>query len=235
MFRRLLGSARRPLVSHAWLVLLLSVLTGCATSWEREALYYRHAPRTVLVVPPANQTTAVEAGGFVMATVAKPLIDRGYYVFPVEATLAILRQEGIDEGAAWQVPPQRFAQYFGADAVLYITIHSWDSTYVVIASDVAVSMSYRLTDTRTGDTIWEDHAQKVATSHIAASRDPLASLIVSAVDAAVTAAFTQYIDLAAQAHAEVFARLLPGVYHPDYPAIQEQIAAWRQRQVDSKK
>ena len=214
----------RPLLAGA---IILTYCLGCAVNWAREAEYYAHAPRTIVVMPPANLTNNLNAVNLCLATLVKPLILRGYYVFPIELTAAILKQEGIDEGMAWQIPPQRLRQYFGADAVLYPTIHRWDTTYVVLESHVIVAMSYRLVDTSSGEPIWENQASKVHQSSMVLSRNLLASLVTTAISAAATAAFSDYVELATQTHREGFAALPPGYCHPDYARIQHDIEAWR--------
>lgn len=223
-----LKTKRRPKAIKLLLLVSGIFYAGCAVSWEREALYYEHAPRTILVLPPKNNTNTVDANAFFQTTLIKPLLARGYFVFPMEATVAILRQEGIDEGQIDLIAPQRLHQYLGADAVLYTTIETWSTTYVILATDVTIAMSYRLVDAHTGLVLWENYVTKSVQSHVPVSRDPLASLIASAVDAAFTATLTSYLHLASEANSQAFFTLPPGFYHPHYPEIQSSIQEWKQ-------
>ncbi len=222
-------------------VLVVVSTVGCSSvDYTDMENYYRTAPKAVVVLPVRNESTEAEAGRFFLSTVAKPLADRGYYVLPVEVTTAILAQEGIqDEGLAWQVEPSKLAEYFGADAVLYVTIKEWDTSYIVIASSVTVAMHYRLVDCRSGNTIWEQQARQTVSSdsHMSGGgglAGLVVGLIVATVDAAVTAAATDYVPLAAQANFTALEQLPPGSYHPEYDELQKTIATWRADQ-DAKK
>ena len=221
-----------------FIVLAVVILgVGCANTTDPSALaeYYQVAPRTIVILPVVNHTTEVEANRLFLATVARPLINRGYYVFPVEATQAILAREGIYEPAeAHNIPPDRLLKYFGADAVLYITIDKWDSTYVVLASRVSVWISYRLVATRSGVTLWQYRARQDVRSGASGS-DPIGLLVSAAVNAALTALLTDYIPLATAANHQAFSRLLPGVYHYYYPELQQQIQQWQQQRNSSPK
>ena len=217
-------------------VLVVVSTVGCSIDYTDMEDYYRTAPKAVVVLPVHNESTEAEAGRFFLSTVAKPLAERGYYVLPVEVTTAILAQEGIqNEGLAWQIEPSKLAEYFGADAVLYVTINEWDTSYVVIASSVTVAMHYRLVDCRSGNTIWERQARQTVSSDSYMSGEGglaglVVGLIVATVDAAVTAAATDYVPLASQANFIAFEQLPPGSYHPQYDELQKTIATWRAEQ-----
>ena len=166
-----------------------------------------------------------------MSTIGKPFIDRGYYVLPIEVTTAILHQEGIDPGKSWEIPPQRLHQYFGADAVLYVNIEEWDTSYLVVASRVAVGLDYRLVDTRTGAVIWEDELIIAETSDVGqpsgvGTSDLLVWLIISTIDATVTALATDYVPLAYRANSIALSRLPPGHYHSGYESLRKAVTAW---------
>lgn len=202
-------------------VMLLAV-TGCALSHKRTDMnaFNAHRPRSILVVPVVNETTELSAPGVFMSTLTAPLAERGYYVFPVYLTEMLFRDLGLSEaGHIHQLPPQRFYDLFGADAVLFVTIKDWSTKYIVINSSVVVSMHYQLKDTRTGEVLWERDGGAVHSSGGAAGGNPLAMLVVAAVSAAVNAVATDYRPLARQANGLVFLppKGLPaGPYHPAY-------------------
>ena len=51
---------------------------------------------------------------------------------------------GVYEADAWEVRPEKFYEYFGADAILYTHIRDWDTKYIVVASSVAAETSRRM-------------------------------------------------------------------------------------------
>ena len=180
-------------------IAFLASLTSCASpSIEVEPL----TQRSILVLPVINETTSAEAPEAVLCTIGNPLIQRGFYVMPVIPSIELLRAEGLYEGGQLsQIEPIKFREYLGADAVLYVTLHSWDTSYAVIASSVSVAMTYTLVDTESGTTLWEDSAVRVVSSDTSqSSGNPLADLIAMAVSAAVTAAVQEYVPLARQAN-----------------------------------
>lgn len=184
--------------------------------------FMEHHPRSIVVVPPFNKTTAVDAPVVYETTVTAPLAERGYYVFPVFLTQAILLDLGVtDEGLLATVPPDKFKEVFGADAVLYVTIESWSTQYVVLASSVTVKAEYKLVDTSTGETLWEREHQTVYSSG-GGGGGGVAGLVAMAINAAVTAATVDYRPLARQMNLEAVSTgpkgwgLPAGPYHPEY-------------------
>lgn len=192
----------------------LPLLAGCATAEkprDYDAFIQKH-PRSVLVVPPINKTTAVDAPAVFSTTITRPLAERGYYVFPVALTTDVLRDFGItDEGLVARTPPQRFREVFGCDSVLYVTINSWTTTYVVLSSQVTVNATYRLVDAASGATLWE-RTQQMAQG----SRGN--NLIEMLVSAALTAMTVDYRPLAVQANNLVVYRSADGLPAGPYQA-----------------
>lgn len=196
----------------AGLCAALLMLGGCATKKDLSQ-FYAHQPRSIVVVPVVNESTEVTAPTVFMSTITTPLAERGYYVFPVYLTGLLLQDIGLPEaGLVHQLPPQRFYDLFGADAVLFITIKDWSTKYLVVHSSVVVDMAYVLKDTRTGMVLWESRQPIV---HSSGGGDPI-GMVVSA---ALNALITDYRPLAQQANSLVF---LPpngipaGPYHPEY-------------------
>ncbi len=209
-------SSRRVLV-----VLAVYLLAGCAAKKMDYSTYFAHEPRSILVVPAMNETTAVDAQAVFMTTVSQPLAERGFYVFPVYLTEALLRDLGLPEaGLVQQLPPERFFEHFGADAVLFVTIQDWSNQYQVLQSASVVTASFALIDTRTGALLWQRTQSAVRTSDSGGG-----GLIGALVSAAVTYAINEmteidYRPLAQQVNWQVLATAgvgLPvGPYHPNF-------------------
>ena len=198
------------------LPLVVCFLCGCGATHDFKALdhFYKHEPKTILVLPVRNESTDAEAPRFFMATITRHLIGRGYYILPMEVAAATLAQEGIfGAGEAWEVPPGKLHDYLGIDAILYVTIKSWDTTYLVLYSSVTVGMEYQLVDCRSGQAIWTYAAQQTIQSQSSNSSNPYVALIATAINAATTAALTDYVPLASQVNAFAALRLPPGIYN----------------------
>lgn len=194
---------------------LALAMAGCVAPQKRDLSQFRaHAPRSIVVAPVVNESTEISAPTVFMSTITTPLAERGYYVFPVYLTQMLLRDIGLPEaGLVHQLPPQRFFELFGADAVLLITIKDWSTKYIVLQSSVVVDIAYVLKDTRTGMVLWESRQPIVHNSGGGGN------LIAMAVSAAIHALITDYRPLAQQANGVVFLppRGIPaGPYHPEY-------------------
>jgi len=152
------------------LIVAMFFISGCATVQKKVqkkdySAFYAHPPRSIVVVPALNNTTEINAPPVFALTITAPLAERGYYVFPVYLTDILLKDIGLSEaGHIHQLPPSRFLDLFGADAVLFVTIEDWSTKYIIISSSVVVHMKYELKDTRTGLSLWQGEQQVVHNS-----------------------------------------------------------------------
>lgn len=195
-------------------ILGLFLLGGCATPGKQDlSAFQAHPPRSIAVVPPMNESAEITAPGIFVPSLATSLAERGYYVFPVPLTDTLLRDQGL--GMADQVqklPPRRFYELFGADAVLFVTIREW-STTPPPAPIVKVHAQYRLIDTRTGTPLWQGSRKLVRDGS-----NPGGGLI-GAVISPTTTPESDYRSLAREANATAFLPPLgipAGPYHPDF-------------------
>lgn len=199
-------------------LLFAALLTGCATHNNLDA-FYAHRPKSIVVVPVLNDSPEVTAPSVFITTITRPLAEKGYYVFPVYLTDMVLRDFGLTEaGHVHQLPPSRFSELFGADAVLFVTIKDWSTKYLVLVSTVTVEMEYVLKDTKTGQVLWQRTQPYVYSS--SGGGNP----IVMLVSAAMTALMVDYLPLARQANYMAFqppTGVPAGNYHPDYEKDRE--------------
>ena len=201
----------------------LLLLSGCITPPPKPdyTKFFDHQPRSILVVPPANKTTAVDAPAVFLTTVSAAFAERGYYVFPVFLVQDILTDLGAtDEGAIAAVPPEKFKEVFGADSILYVTITDWTTSYIVLTSTITVGAEYRLVDASTGEALWTHKELVVHNSGDGGGGGGIGALIAMAVRAAVTAATVQYRPIAIQANNFAASQrsygLPAGPYHPEF-------------------
>lgn len=138
-------------------LLVAGALAACAaprSEIDRTA-YLEHMPRSILVLPPLEATPVAQAPCQWLASITRPLAEQGYYVFPVSLVGAILTQNGWPTPREMhQVRPQEFGRLFGADAVLYVTLEEWGTTFLLLTSETRVSIQARLVDVETGAELW---------------------------------------------------------------------------------
>ena len=80
-------------------VLALLPLGACASTPHDYGAYLAHMPRSVLVLPPLDESPELDADLAWLATVTRPIAERGYYVFPVALVQRILRDNGLPTAA----------------------------------------------------------------------------------------------------------------------------------------
>jgi hypothetical protein len=184
------------------------------------------APRSILVVPAINRSVDVDAPNYYLSTIARPLAERGYYVYPVNLVKRMMEDDGLaDSGLVHSADARRLGELFSADAVLYVTIERWDARYVVLSTTVTVEFSYVLKSAKTNDVLW-DGKQSLVYSPQNNSSGGVAGLIVAAINAAIVKAAPNYMPLTRQANALVVyspGRGLPaGPYDALYDKDREQ-------------
>lgn len=195
----------------------LLVLAGCATKPYDYTNFREHPPRSILVLPPLNESTAVEGTYSYLSTVTRPLAEHGYYVFPVAIVDQFLKENGMPTaGEMHQVPLNKVAEIIGADAVMYVTVKEYGTKYQLLSSVPTVHAAAKLVDTRTGILLWEGTVLLQQNSN--SSGSILADLIVAAVAQAVNTTTDQAHNLCGPANVILFTKknqgLLYGPYHP---------------------
>lgn len=210
---------------------VLTILAGCAAPGPDIAFLkslHDQRPRSILVVPVKNETIDVQAPTSVLATLPMVLGERGYYVYPVNTVKTLLENEGYYEPAeVHNAPPESIASMFGADTILYVTIHEWTSQYILISTTTTVDFEYRLVNSD-GTEIWQARkALKYNPNQQNSSGNPLADLIAMAVTAAIERAAPNYLPLTRTANAQTFYNqtrgLPPGPYSPGYDAYYQEL------------
>ena len=139
---------------------LALLLAGCAVGPGYDYSAFRESrPRSILVLPPLNDSPDVNATYSMYAQTTLPLAESGYYVLPVTLVDEAFRQNGLTAPAdIQQVPLKKLREIFGADAALYIKVTHYGTKYMIISSETRVSAEGKLVDLRSGATLWEGRA-----------------------------------------------------------------------------
>lgn len=161
-------------------------LVGCAAPTKVQPYDYtafRQAqPKTLLVLPPLNNSLEIKASAAVWANTTRPLAEAGYYVLPVTLVNETLRQNGVTTAHdAHQIAHAKLREYFGADAAVYITVREYGTSYQVIGSDTRVAVEGRLVDLATGTLLWQGSAQASSSEQRNTSQQGIVGLLITAV------------------------------------------------------
>lgn len=160
------------------------VMTGCATKTPPfdYTAYKESRPRSILVLPPVNNTPEVQASYSVLSHATRPLAEAGYYVMPVTLVAEAFKENGMTQATDMHATPvDKLRQIFGADAALYITIGKYGTVYQVISSASVVSAEAKLVDLKTGKLLWTGAASASSEEGRSQQQGGLAGLLITAI------------------------------------------------------
>jgi len=211
---------RRPVLIGV-LILCTYAVMGCEPGAPLDyTLYRQYPPRSILVLPPVDDTMEMDASYAYLSTVTRPIVERGYYVFPVAVVARMMRENGLPGAAEMHtVSLSKIDEIFEADAVMYLTLTDWGTTYTVIDSSTRVTVHGRILDVKTGTELWRGNATAVQSSNANAGsiEEALMGAIMNQI---MTSAVDPSQGLARQANVSLFSAedsgLPPGPYHPDF-------------------
>ncbi|MBU0917597.1 MULTISPECIES: DUF799 domain-containing protein [Aquabacterium] len=160
-----------------------ALLAGCAAPVKTDYTAFRAAkPASILVLPPVNESTEVNATFSMLAQATYPLAEGGYYVMPVTLVNETFHQNGLTVATDMhEVPVTKLKEIFGADAALYMKITRYGSTYTILSSAAVVSAEARLVDLSTGTLLWSGRASASSDENNNNSGGGLAGLLVAAI------------------------------------------------------
>jgi hypothetical protein len=222
--RRVIGSPKRHTAgraarSAACAAACTLSIASCKAPIEYDyAAYLDHMPRSILVLPPLDETVEVDAECGMLSRVTAPLAERGYYVFPVAVVEAMMRENGLPTpGEMHQVSLAKLDEVFGADAVMYVDVKAWGTSYHVIDTATVVTIDARLVDVKTGIELW--HGEHSAELHSSSGAgDPIsllaAALLTQVLSPATDASRNLSAGVGYQLFFDTHVGLLPGPYDP---------------------
>lgn len=171
----------RTTLSIAALTALLGACANPPAPFDYSA-FKQSQPKSILVLPPLNESPDVNAVNGMLSQTTLPLSEAGYYVFPVAVVQQTFRQNGLENPAdIHAVQLKKLHDIFGADAVLYIKVKQYGTSYQVIASDTRVTAEAVLVDGRSGQQLWNGSATASSTEGQNSNNGLLGALIQAAV------------------------------------------------------
>jgi hypothetical protein len=155
----------KPLKAIFALTAVALLLTGCATSPKNTrdlSTYMTHMPKSILVMPPVNESPDIRASNSYWSSVTVPVAEAGYYVFPITVVDTMFKENGVYNGSdAQTIAPQKLQEIFGADAALYVKVKEYGSKYQVLQTVATVAVEAKLVDLKTGELLWEGEEKQI--------------------------------------------------------------------------
>ncbi|WP_397453810.1 DUF799 domain-containing protein [Pseudomonas sp. NA-150] len=174
--------------------MVLALFAGCAAKKTTDYSAFKQSrPRSIVVLPPVNESPDVKATYSVLSQISFPLAEAGYYVMPVALVDETFRQNGLTTpNDIAQVPAAKLHEIFGADAALYISVSQYGTKYIVIGSQTVVTVSAKLVDLKSGAALWTGTASAASDEGNNNSGGGLVGILI-------TAAVKQIINTATDA------------------------------------
>lgn len=201
-------------------VIAALLLSGCAKNAYDYTAFRQSQPKSILVLLPTNESPDVQAGYGVLSQVTLPLAEAGYYVFPVAVVENTFKQNGVANAAEMHsISAQKLREIFGADAVLYMNITDYGSSYMVVASETRVTVSGKLVDIRNGQVLWSGDATASTNENNSTSSGVFGILISAAINHIGNTLMDKSYDMAGIADARLLSAGRTGgiLYGPRSP------------------
>jgi len=187
------------------------------------AAFKASSPRSILVMPPVNQSPDINGSAVFLATSTWPLAEAGYYVIPVSLSSRMFKENGIIVAEdAHAIEPSRLRKIFGADSALYITITRYGVRYVGIDSVVEAAASARLIDLGSGIELWSDRLVLSEGSNSGNINENFLEVVINAaLNQVINTLSDKAYEVGKKANYQLLSAgrkkgLLYGPYHPKY-------------------
>ena len=207
------------------------LLSSCMASFTRGNQYpklYDEKPVTILVMPPINNTTNVEAKDLLYTSISQPLIEAGYYVISPHLALELLKAESaydaemfIDKDAGI------FGRIFGADAVIYSIIDVWKKK----GFGIETKIKYIVKSTTTNEVLFERSCDLYLDLQQQSGNNSTLGLLVDFAASAINTATTDHIVAARMCNKYIFSDIPRGKYNPEHMMDKEKPAAEKNTRV----
>lgn len=195
-------------------------LTSCTTTAPITKAHayegiYSEKPVSILLMPPINRSTNVEAKEYFHTSLNVPIANAGYYVIPPFLSMEILKKESAYDAELFlEGPLAQFGEVFGADMALFTIIHKWDKSS--LAAKVYVDIEYIFKSTTTNEIVYTRRGEVTYNTAVNTGGSGLAGLVANVAASALNTAIAQYIHVARACNAHTFTDLPKGTYSPAY-------------------
>lgn len=211
------------------------VMSSCSvSSYTRAGLYpkmYEEKPGAILVMPPINNTTNVEAKELLYTSISHPLIEAGYYVVSPHIAMEFLKSESAyDSERFFEGDMTVFGNIFGVDAVIFSVIDKW----VKSGFGIQTNITYIVKSTKTNETLFERKCELYLDLQQNSGTGTTFGALLDVVTSAIVTATTDHISAARKCNKYIFSDIPRGKYSPSYGTDMETIASERDAKVTVK-
>ncbi|MCQ2167913.1 MAG: DUF799 family lipoprotein [Bacteroidales bacterium] len=201
------------LLAIAAMVCACGAPTHTPTRGEAYPKMYEEKPLTLLVMPPINNSSFVEAKDLFYTSISFPLAEAGYYIISPLLAMDILKAESAYDAELFvDAPLNKFKQFFGADAVVFTEIDTWTKRGFGIETDIRCFIK----STTSGEILFDKSATYYLDLSVRSGSSSTLGALIDLAASAINTAVTEHIQAARLANRMVFEDLPQGKYDPDY-------------------
>lgn len=214
----------KRLIIFAVLSCLLSSC-GMMSTITRESQYskmYEEKPVTLLVMPPINNSTNVEAKDLLYTSISLPLIEAGYYVISPLLAMDVLKAESAyDAELFFDAPLMTFNKFFGADAVVFSVIDSWAKR----GFGIQTKIRYVIKSAHTNEILFDRSCDLYLDLSVDSGSNSVLGALVDLAASAISTAATDHIVAARKANYYIMSDIPRGKYSPSHMLDKDVTAA----------
>ena len=189
---------------------------GMISTVTRESQYakmYEEKPITLLVMPPINNSTNVEAKDLLYTSISRPLVEAGYYVISPLLAMDVLKAESAyDSELFFDASLTTFQNYFGADAVVFSIIDTWAKK----GTGIETKIRYVIKSAYSNEILFDRSCDLYLDLSIDSGANGLLGALVDLAASAINTAATDHIKAARKANYYILSDIPRGKYSPDY-------------------
>ena len=197
---------------------------GMMNTVTRESQYakmYEEKPITLLVMPPINNSTNVEAKDLLYTSISRPLVEAGYYVISPLLAMDVLKAESAyDSEMFFDSPLTTFHNYFGADAVVFSVIDTWAKKGMGIETKIR----YVIKSAYTNEILFDRSCDLYLDLSIDSGATGVLGALVDLAASAINTAATDHIKAARKANYYILRDIPRGKYSPEHMLDKDTIA-----------
>ncbi len=214
-------------------VLSCILLSSCA-SYTRAGLYpkmYEEKPLSILVMPPINNTTNVEAKDLLYTSISYPLVEAGYYVVSPHLALEFMKNESAYDAEMFvDGDVGMFGRIFGVDAVIFSVVDEWRKK----GFGIETKIKYIVKSTKTNDIIFDRTCDLYLDLSTSSGSGGALGALIDLAASAINTAITDHIVAARKCNAYIFSDLPRGKYNPEHGVDMEIKASEKNTKVNVK-
>jgi len=174
--------------------------------------FYEEKPMAILLMPPINRTTNVDAKEYFQTTLSMPINNAGYYVIPPFLSMEILKRESAYDAEMFlEAPLSKFGEVFGADLALFTIINKWEKASVV--GMITVEVEYIFKSLKTNEIVYQRKGNITVNANANYGQSGLGALVGMAV-AAIQTATTDHAIVGSVCNNVTLQDLPAGPYSP---------------------